>query len=77
MFSFFYRLLLDLIEYMSKMLGVLCQAEIKFLFSVVCFVCLLPGSCVAYVDCILDGPILTAPWDYLMFDNYFNKINPF
>jgi hypothetical protein len=42
-----------------------------------CFVCLRPVSCVAYVDCILDGPILTAPSDYLMFNNFFNKINNF
>jgi hypothetical protein len=25
----------------------------------------------------LDGPILTAPSDYLMFNNFFNKINNF
>jgi hypothetical protein len=58
------------------MVGVLYQEKL-FFFSVVCVVCLRPVFCVSYVDCIVDGLILTAPSDYLMFNNYFNKINPF
>jgi hypothetical protein len=72
MVSFLYRLLPDLTEYMSKMVGVLCQAEINLFsvfFSLFVFV--------LYVDCFfLDDLILTTPSDSLSFSNYFNKVNP-
>jgi hypothetical protein len=60
MFSFLYRLLPNLTEYMSKMVGVLCQAEIIFcsvLFALFVFVlCLVYSMLIVF----LDGPFLTS-----------------
>jgi hypothetical protein len=77
MISFLYRLLPELTEYMSKMVGVLCHAEINF-FSVF-FALFVFVLCLVYPMLIvfLDGPILTTTSDSLSLSNYLNKVNHF